>query len=91
MSFKMRPIEKNVPIPPDRCRVDGKRGKYPWHLMEVGDSFTTDAGMNTVLALAVYQQKKRGWKFIARQIDATTVRVWRVALPTPAPIEGEPT
>jgi hypothetical protein len=77
----MRPIERNIPIPipSKRQPIVGKRGKYPWHLMEVGDSFTTDAGMNTILALTVYQKKKYGGTFTARQIDAATVRVWRIA------------
>lgn len=68
-------IEKGVPIPPK-----GTNGNaYPWHEMEVGDSFLVkDKMVGDMSGVYSYIGKKYGRKFTGRQIGPDT-RVWRIA------------
>lgn len=66
-------IEKGVPAPRYRGRY-----KYPWEVLEVGDSFLVGEGLyGTVMAGAQYQGKKLGKRFVVRKVE-DGVRVWRV-------------
>ena len=62
-------IEKNIPAP-------GRRAKYPFAEMEVGDSF--EAPESAKLRTAAYNAgKKSGRKFTCRTHDGA-LRVWRI-------------
>ena len=69
-------IEKNVPIPTSRARTI-----YPFHEMNVGDSFVCDRSTQAVrnnINSFVRTKSGAGKTFIARQ-DGARVRVWRTA------------
>ncbi len=70
-------IEKNIPVP----RAYAAREKYPFHQMEIGDSFVVpvDRGVAASVACSWYK-KKHGMKFVTRKTkDGKFVRVWRIA------------
>jgi len=66
-------IDKGIPAP----KVTGtKHGKFPWHEMEIGDSFAIPA-----IGRAPQHDKVRGMKFTCRkQVEngAEVYRVWRI-------------
>ena len=65
-------VSKDVPVPPDKRR-------YPYKVMEVGDSFFVDGGKLQVVCNNNYRTgKKLERKFIAR-CEERGVRVWRVS------------
>lgn len=82
------PVTKEHPIPPKRA---GAHPKYPFHLMEVGDSFDAPRDMGKDddgrcrRRLAV-DTSARGYcrrhnpkaKFTTRIFDKDTVRCWRI-------------
>ena len=81
-------IEKNVPIP-DKCPNDGrgKKSKYPFEKMEVGDSFLHDEPYshaaqtrlhNAARNFKNYHRDKFDWKFTVRKVEGNKIRVWRV-------------
>ena len=64
-------IDKNVPMPAYKSRQ-----KYPWHTMEVGDSFVypnRDVGQYASIMSVRYSPKK----FIGRTVEGVN-RIWRV-------------
>ena len=64
-------LTKDVPVPPDKRR-------YPYKVMDVGDSFFVDGGKLQVVCNNNYRTgKKLDRKFIAR-CEEGGVRVWRV-------------
>lgn len=64
-------VSRDVPLPPARRR-------YPYVVMEVGESFFVDSGSLQVVCNANYRASKRlGRRFIARREEGG-VRVWRV-------------
>lgn len=75
-------IDKGVPVP---SRGGGRRPKYPWARMEVGDSiFEPGVCQNTIAGIA------RGWRNrnapdqmhrtkIVTENGVRGVRVWRIA------------
>lgn len=68
----MVPVEKNIGMP---GASRGRGLKYPWHSMEVGDSFLITNGsirLNPPPSLLA-----KGWKFSARKVEGG-IRVWRV-------------
>lgn len=70
-------IEKGVPFRDGR--TDGRRPKYPWSDMEVGDSFRVEGvTRNAMSATARYHAKKTGRTYRAAT-EGTGVRVWRMA------------
>ena len=69
-------IEKNVPVP-DAVRLKERR-KYPWHEMEVGDSFYVPKRSINAISRAAYEASRNGRKFRCRSVD-DGVRVWRLA------------
>ena len=63
-------ISKDVPLPPHKRR-------YPYSVMEVGDSFFVEGGVLQVVCNNNYRTgKKLERKFIARK-EENGVRVWR--------------
>lgn len=87
-------IEKNIPIPP-RFHSGSSRGRsfpeltrYPFHLMEIGDSFlsTADFGESTfhhrkrVRSSATSAEKRYGKLYTVRRLkNENGIRVWRTA------------
>ena len=69
----MTVLEKGIEIP-----VKQKVGKYPYALMQPGDSFLVPDGSLSKVCNASYREwKKTGKKFTARVVEGG-VRVWRV-------------
>ena len=71
----MVPIDKGVPMPADGRTA--KNRKYPWHEMEVGDSFLLNSrkpGGNT----STYNTLLAPKHFVSRKTAAGS-RVWRTA------------
>lgn len=66
-------IEKNIPVP---ARVTGKRSKYPWQQMEIGDSFFTES--NAIRALISTRHKVYPARYKYAN-EGNGVRVWRIA------------
>ena len=73
MNYK---IEKNVPILPMGKRVR----QYPFHEMEVGDSFACE-DVELVRHASNYWAKKLSMKFATRTTDTKTGagRIWRIS------------
>lgn len=78
-------IEKNVPIPARKSSVRNK--KYPFELMEVGDSFfVPERSVKTFGSTVSAAARRTGYKFATRQTAehgqfgerVEGVRVWRV-------------
>lgn len=70
-------IEKGIPMP-ERSKT-GRKGKYPFSEMEVGDSFfLDDKTQKSVASTVTSARKKFGFTFAARDED-TGVRIWRTA------------
>jgi hypothetical protein len=81
-SFKQYPIEKGIPLPPQRSNRNGRQGgwKYNWGAMEVGDSFfvpgRTAYSMRAV-ATQTPAKKYPKWRFSIREVDGGA-RIWRI-------------
>lgn len=63
-------IEKGVPIP-----VEDGRNKYPWKVMEVGDSFSIP---KLTVSTGATNERYKPKKFISRK-DGDGYRIWRIA------------
>ena len=73
MSFK---IENHHVVP---ASVDGlgRREKYPWSKMEIGDSFFVEKGeLRKIAGAACHAGRRANKKFIARVVEGG-VRAWR--------------
>lgn len=70
-------IEKNIPVPEQSGR--GRRAKYPFSKMEVGDSvFFPGENSSSRCSIAAHAYGHRvGWKFSVRTMDGG-VRIWRI-------------
>ncbi len=69
-------IEKSVPMP------RGRTNRYPWHDMEVGDSFQfppTQPAVNFHTNAAAATRRYAPKKFVARKVGDGTYRCWRTA------------
>lgn len=67
-------VEKGIPMPPPRSHT-----KYPWHDMDVGDSFfIKDGNTNKVSTAGRTNKQKTGRSYCVRQVEGG-VRVWRTA------------
>lgn len=81
-------IRKNVPMPPPWTpRGPGcTRPKYPFELMEVGDSFVIEDGSvdnSTIRVVAATAGSRHGMKFTCRSLrnednEVYGIGVWRV-------------
>lgn len=81
-------VEKGIPLPPSQRSI---RKKYPWELMEVGDSFKVELSpthQNTESLQASMMSSARQWKELhgkpdyifrsAKVDDGKAVRIWRI-------------
>jgi hypothetical protein len=73
-------VQKNIPLESTR----ETKSKYPFHEMEVGDSFfikcdkeTMTSKRSTVLSSSVYYGKSSGKKFKSRSYP-DGFRIWRI-------------
>lgn len=66
-------IEKDIPLPPVRRK---RESKYPFAVMEVGDSIFVP--LETAQFVGGYTANLKPKKFASRQVDGG-VRVWRIA------------
>lgn len=70
----MLAIEKNVPLP----TPSGRTPKYPWRMMEVGDSFfVRNTTVKNFSGNTWSAWKKTGFKYAVRA-EGDGVRVWRI-------------
>jgi len=67
-------IEKGIPLPPRGARLSRK---WPWHEMEVGDSFLVPAGERATGGGTM--GKFMGRKFTERKLPDGSIRIWRTA------------
>jgi hypothetical protein len=71
-------IEKGVPILPQKRPGAGRKSKYPFRDMEVGDSFMAlGVAPITVRRAAYWSGRRLNKKFMTRTVEGG-VRVWRV-------------
>jgi len=70
-------IDKEIPIP----EIHKTRLIYPFHMMNIGDSFSVPADKAASMRnCIIHYQKKNKAKFLTRlNRNGTQVRVWRVA------------
>lgn len=68
-------IEKNIP-PPSRGGP-GRKHKYPFREMEVGDSFFYRGLRGTIVSCANYFGKRNNAKFVTRK-ENDGFRIWRI-------------
>lgn len=73
-------IEKEVPVT-SKGIGSGRKLKYPFDKMEIGDSFAFPIKIrSSVIAASCMWGKKNGnVKFVSRKIDSETCRIWRTA------------
>lgn len=65
-------INSNEPIPE-------KYTKYPFDALEVGDNFSVSISRAMSAATSVSRRNKMGdKKFLARKVDAKTMKIWRI-------------
>lgn len=74
MDKKMFNIDKNVKIPEKLSA--GRKPKYPFGSMEVGDSFLCDE--HTVYSSASWFGKRNGKRFSVQKVDRNLFRCFRV-------------
>lgn len=65
-------IDKDIPFP---VRREGSG--YPWHELQVGESFEHDGGYDNARQSAFYHSRTTGKTFKARTLN-NKVRVWRI-------------
>lgn len=71
-------IEKGIAIP-EKPRSGGRPTKYPFKVMEVGDSvFIDEAEAKAAIAAARATGRIHGKKFVYRTVDGG-IRIWRAA------------
>jgi hypothetical protein len=71
-------LETNIPMPPKPGT--GRKEKYPWAAMNVGDSFFAPGVPGATMSQNIRGTKKRypGTAYAYRTVDGG-VRVWRTA------------
>ena len=81
-------IDKDIPIP-DKCPNDGRgrKVKYPFRQMEVGDSFLYEEPFSQAAQAKLHScayafkknnPEKKNWKFTVRKVEGDKIRVWRI-------------
>lgn len=68
-------IEKGIPVPKE---IYGRRRKYPWREMSIGDSFVVELRRSSVHCAISGANRRTGMRFIARKTDDGRYRIWRV-------------
>jgi hypothetical protein len=73
-------IQSGIPIPEiNRNPHTQRHSKYPWHTMNVGDSFfVPNVTVKGFAGTAYSAGKRHGRTYVARTVDGG-VRVWRTA------------
>ncbi|CAB4189905.1 hypothetical protein UFOVP1193_22 [uncultured Caudovirales phage] len=73
-------VEKNVPLPNINRRDNGRKTKYPWDSMEVGDSFHTGtrSPSNTMFNTVKGENQRHPGKAFVSDRDGDGFRVWRI-------------
>lgn len=67
-------VEKVIPMP------DTKYARYPFPVMEIGDSFAVPIEkIRSVIHSAAQQKVRKGLVFRVRKVSETEARCWRVA------------
>lgn len=87
MTIQTITIEKNIPLPARVRGTQGRRSKYPFAQMEVGDSFAITAIEQTAYKLRnsigncaiKWVQKNAPERKFSTRITGNTVRIWRIA------------
>jgi hypothetical protein len=69
-------IEVGIPLPEKLRRA---RGKYPFEMLEVGDSFRVEASIGTMRNRCSRRGAQLGRRFTCRVVNGGFVRVWRVS------------
>lgn len=70
-------IDKDIPLPPDDNR--GRKMKYPFPLMEVGDSILLGTcRRSSASSIAHRYAAKTDKKFTMRTVTPDSIRIWRV-------------
>ena len=73
--YKEYRVEQGVEIPP----AQNIRLKYPFNVMQIGDSFSCDIkDRGTIEAYSHSYGKRHKMKFVTRSIDEKTGRLWRI-------------
>lgn len=71
-------VDENIPMPP-RKRGSGRKSRYPFEQLEVGQSFLVTDRKYASIGSTVARRNKQGEpKFAARTVN-DGVRVWRTA------------
>lgn len=68
----MTKIDRNIPFP-----VHREGHGYPWHQLDVGESFLYEGSILAAQQAALYYSRKTNKTFKARTLD-NKVRVWRI-------------
>lgn len=68
-------IYKHIPIPDLKY---GRRYKYPFNEMEVGDSIYVPLDQNRVYAAAYMYGKRKGLKFRTQSLVTGGTMIWRI-------------
>jgi hypothetical protein len=73
-------VQSGIPIPDiNRNPPTRRHSKYPWHTMNVGDSFfAPNVTVKGFAGTAYSAGKRHGRTYVARTMDGG-VRVWRTA------------
>ena len=73
-------VQSGIPIPDiNRNPPTQRNSKYPWHTMNVGDSFfAPNVTVKGFAGTAYSAGKRHGRTYVARTMDGG-VRVWRTA------------
>lgn len=73
-------IDSDIPVPQKDSRPAGRKPKYPFREMKVGDSvFFDGATSSSNCAIAAHNHGRRhGSKFSVRA-EGSGVRIWRIA------------
>lgn len=66
-------IDKGVPLPPKKVREE----KYPWSVLEVGDSFFVPKPLSSLSGAQTAAAKRLGRRFSSRSETGGT-RIWRI-------------
>ena len=70
-------IESNIPIPRNKS---GREMKYPFKLMEVGDSFLVPPGSDNKVRICAHASRKQtGYNYTVRKMEDGTYRCWRIS------------
>lgn len=78
----MLQVEKNIPVPQHLYDPLFARRKYPFHILEVGDSFRINTARKSAVSTAVNtaNRKAENNERFAFDVDKTDgFRVWRIA------------